>query len=165
MDLLVEGNGTAHWHGRQLRCAIGHGGISAAKREGDGSTPAGSFAMRFLLYRPDRVPAPRTGLPLRPIAGDDGWCDGPADRAYNRLIRLPYPASAEALWRADALYDLVVPLGYNDMPVVPGMGSAIFLHLAAPDFAPTSGCIAVSRPDLLAVLAEANADSRVVVLL
>lgn len=164
MDLVVNASGTALWNGRPLRCAIGRAGIRAAKREGDGATPAGSFAMRFLLYRSDRLPAPPTDLPLRPIAPDDGWCDAPANSAYNRLIRLPYSASAEALWRADARYDLIVPLGYNDMPVIPGLGSAVFLHLATPDFAPTAGCVALARPDLLALLAEADDTAQVVVL-
>lgn len=165
MDLLVNANGSATWGGRQIRCALGRNGVSATKSEGDGATPAGSFAMRFLLYRPDREALPQTALPSRAIARDDGWCDAPGDPAYNRLIRLPYPASAETLWRDDPLYDLIVPLGYNDMPVVPGKGSAIFLHLAAPNFAPTAGCVALMRDDMLAVLATADANSRVIVIL
>lgn len=163
MDLLVNASGLASWGGKQMRCAIGRNGITAAKREGDGATPAGSFAMRFLLYRPDREAAPHTALPSRPIIRDDGWCDAPTDPAYNRMISLPYHASAEALWRDDGLYDLIVPLGYNDWPVIPGKGSAIFLHLAAPDFAPTAGCVALAHEDLLAVLATADAASRVVI--
>jgi L,D-peptidoglycan transpeptidase YkuD (ErfK/YbiS/YcfS/YnhG family) len=163
MNLFVNGQGEASWRGRKLRCAFGHAGIATAKREGDGKTPAGSFPMRFLLYRSDRGPPPPTGLPLRPIGMEDGWCDAPEDPAYNRLVDLPYAAHAEALWRADALYDLVVPLGYNDMPVLPGMGSAIFLHLATPDFAPTAGCVALSRPDLIAVLLDADAATQVVI--
>ena len=162
MDLLVNGDGTALWNGRSLRCAIGRNGISAAKREGDGATPAGRLPMRFLMYRPDRLAPPPTGLPLRPIARDDGWCDAATDQGYNSLIRLPYPAQAETLWRADELYDLVVPLGYNDLPVIAGMGSAIFLHLASADFAPTAGCVALAKPDLLAVLADADQESCVV---
>jgi L,D-peptidoglycan transpeptidase YkuD (ErfK/YbiS/YcfS/YnhG family) len=162
MDLVVNGSGTALWKGRTLRCAIGRGGISAGKREGDGATPAGRFPMRFLLFRPDRLGAPPTGLPRRAIERDDGWCDAPTDHAYNSLIRLPYSAHAEALWRADEVYDLVVPLGYNDMPVMAGLGSAIFLHVATADFAPTAGCIALAKPDLLAVLAEADQQSCVV---
>lgn len=163
MHLLVDSNGLAHWDGRPMRCALGRAGISAMKREGDGATPSGSFALRFVLYRPDREAPPMTALPRRAIVRDDGWCDAPADPSYNRLIRLPYPTSAEALWRDDGLYDLVVPLGYNDIEVVPGKGSAIFLHLAAPDFAPTAGCVALSRADLLTVLGEADASSRVVI--
>jgi L,D-peptidoglycan transpeptidase YkuD (ErfK/YbiS/YcfS/YnhG family) len=163
MDLVVNAAGFAHWDGRQMRCAVGRGGISTAKREGDGATPAGRFAMRFVLFRPDRETAPHTRLPSRALARDDGWCDASGDRAYNRMIRLPYPASAEALWRDDGRYDLIVPLGYNDVSVVPGAGSAIFLHLAAPDFAPTAGCVALSHADLLAVLAAADASSHVIV--
>ncbi len=163
MDLLVNASGLADWNGQPMRCAIGRGGISAAKREGDGATPAGSFAMRFVLYRPDRQNPPQTALPCRAIAHADGWCDAAGDPAYNRMIRLPYPASAESLWRADQCYDLIVPLGYNDVAVVAGKGSAIFLHLAAPDFAPTAGCVALGRADLLSVLATADASSRVVI--
>ncbi len=163
MDLVVNAAGFADWNGRRMRCALGRGGISATKREGDGATPAGYFAMRFLLYRPDREATPQTRLASRALARADGWCDAPADRAYNRMIRLPHPASAEALWRDDAQYDLIVPLGYNDIAVIPGAGSAIFLHLAAPDFAPTAGCVALARADLLAVLATADAGSQVIV--
>jgi L,D-peptidoglycan transpeptidase YkuD (ErfK/YbiS/YcfS/YnhG family) len=163
MDLLVNASGFAQWNGQPMRCAIGRGGISAAKREGDGATPAGRFTMRFVLYRPDREKPPQTGLPWRAIARDDGWCDAAADPAYNRMIRLPYPASAESLWRADGGYDLIVPLGYNDTIVVAGEGSAIFLHLAAPDFAPTAGCVALGHADLLTVLAAADASSCVVI--
>lgn len=162
MDLVVKGSGTALWNGRSLRCAVGRSGISAAKREGDGATPAGRWPMRFLLFRGDRLAAPPTGLPLRAIERDDGWCDAPTDHAYNSLIRLPYSAHAEAIWRADEVYDLVVPLGFNDMPVLAGLGSAIFLHVATADFAPTAGCIALAKPDLLAVLAEADQQSGVV---
>jgi L,D-peptidoglycan transpeptidase YkuD (ErfK/YbiS/YcfS/YnhG family) len=163
MDLLVNASGFAQWNGQPMRCAIGRGGISAAKQEGDGATPAGRFAMRFVLYRPDREKPPQTGLPWRAIARDDGWCDAAADPAYNRMIRLPYPASAESLWRADGGYDLIVPLGYNDTIVVAGEGSAIFLHLAAPDFAPTAGCVALGHAELLTVLAAADASSCVVI--
>ena len=163
MDLIVGQDGVARWNGHIMRCALGSGGVRTEKREGDGATPRGGFAMRRLLYRPDRQAMPRTRLPAQAIDPADGWCDAPADIAYNQMIRLPYPASAEALWRADAVYDLIVPLGYNDNPVVPGRGSAIFLHLAAPDFTPTAGCVALGRNDLLIVLAEANTGSRVIV--
>ena len=95
---------------------------------------------------------PSTSLPVAAIAPDDGWCDSPSDPAYNRQIRLPYRASAESLWRDDHLYDVVVVLGHNDEPIVPGLGSAIFLHLATHDYAATAGCIALSARDMLDVL-------------
>jgi L,D-peptidoglycan transpeptidase YkuD (ErfK/YbiS/YcfS/YnhG family) len=146
-----------------MRCALGRSGIGTQKREGDGATPVGAFAMRRLLFRPDRETRPTTALPSAVISPGDGWCDAPTDRAYNRPVGLPYPASAEQLWRDDHLYDLLVVLAYNDDPVVPGRGSAIFLHLAAPNFAPTAGCVALGRDDLLTVIAAANRASRVII--
>lgn len=163
MDLLVEPAGWASWGALRLRCALGKGGVSTAKHEGDGATPIGAFAMRRLLYRADRGAVPLTRLPKAPIARNDGWCDDPADAAYNQPVKLPYRARAEHLWRADRLYDLVVVLGYNDDPVIAGAGSAIFLHIAAADYTPTQGCIALASEDLRRVLSEADALSRVVV--
>jgi L,D-peptidoglycan transpeptidase YkuD (ErfK/YbiS/YcfS/YnhG family) len=163
MDLLVDSSGYAAWSSWRMRCALGRSGINAQKREGDGATPVGAFVMRRLLYRPDREKRPVTALPSSVISQDDGWCDAPNDRAYNRPVHLPYPASAENLWRDDHLYDLLVVLGYNDDPVVPGQGSAIFLHRAAPDFAPTAGCVALGRDDLLTVIARADRSSRVII--
>lgn len=163
MDLIVNHKGEARWGDRALRCAIGRAGVTAAKHEGDGATPRGRFLMRCLFYRPDRLARPTTRLPSRALSQEDGWCDAPGDAAYNRLVPLPYPASAEHLWREDGVYDLIVPLGYNDAPIESGKGSAIFLHLATSDYGPTAGCIALARDDLLRVLSEADRDSAVVV--
>jgi L,D-peptidoglycan transpeptidase YkuD (ErfK/YbiS/YcfS/YnhG family) len=136
------------------QAAIGYGSVQPLKREGDGGTPLGRFPVRLVLYRADRMPRPRTPLPVRAIRATDGWCDDPTDRNYNRLITLPAVGSAEGLMRDDALYDLILVLGYNDRPRVKGKGSAIFVHLARPGYTPTDGCVAFSRRDLLAVLAE-----------
>jgi L,D-peptidoglycan transpeptidase YkuD (ErfK/YbiS/YcfS/YnhG family) len=163
VNLIVDSPGSATWRGVRLRCATGRGGIRHDKREGDGATPTGSWPMRRLLYRADRIPNPETSLPRSPIAPGDGWCDSPHDANYNRPVTLPYPASAESLWREDGVYDLVVPLGYNDAPVLPGAGSAIFLHVAKPDFGATEGCIALAAADLLRILAEVDVRSRVII--
>ena len=163
MDLLVSADGTARFASHVVRCALGRGGLSETKREGDGATPVGAWPLRRLLYRPDRLALPQTGLPTTPIGPADGWCDAPGDANYNLPVILPYPASAEQLWREDAVYDLIVPLGYNDAPVVPGLGSAIFLHLARDDYAPTEGCVALARADLIAYLALARPGSQVIV--
>ena len=164
MELRVDGTGWAEWNGRRLRCAVGRSGIAADKREGDGATPAGSFAMRMLLFRPDRVkPTPLTKLPLRGLRPEDGWCDDPSDALYNRPVKLPFRARAEMLWLEAPIYDLIVPLGYNDDPPQPGRGSAIFLHVARPDFSPTDGCVVLDRDALLALVAEADRSSRVTI--
>jgi len=150
-----------HWGSESRRCAIGRGGVAEKMREGDGITPAGIWPLRRVLYRADRQDAPRTALPLSTIAADDGWCEAPADKNYNLPVKLPYPASAEELWRADALYDIVVVIGFNDAPVVAGRGSAIFLHVAAKDFAPTEGCAALEKADLLELLGEISPTAKI----
>lgn len=154
MDLRVSGDGWLEAAELRLRCALGRAGLVADKREGDGGTPIGRLPLRRVFYRPDRLAAPATALPVRPLAVDDGWCDAPADLAYNRLVKHPWPASAERLWRADGLYDAIVELGWNDAPVVAGRGSAIFLHVARADYGPTEGCVALALPDLLGLLAR-----------
>jgi L,D-peptidoglycan transpeptidase YkuD (ErfK/YbiS/YcfS/YnhG family) len=120
--------------------------------------------VRQVLYRADRGPRPRTQIPVRAIHDADGWCDDPADRNYNRLIKLPSRRSAEGLKRADRLYDLVLVLGYNDVPRVRGRGSAIFIHLARPGLTPTDGCIALSQHDLRMLLAQLRPDSTISIL-
>ncbi|MBV8616407.1 MAG: L,D-transpeptidase family protein [Acetobacteraceae bacterium] len=143
--LLVAG-------GLVLRATLGRGGVRVDKREGDGATPAGLLPLRRVLYRADRLPPPRCAVPVEPLSPNDGWCDDPDDADYNRLVTLPHPARHEALWRADALYDVIGVLGWNDAPVRRGAGSAIFLHVGRPDRAPTEGCVALALSDLLRLL-------------
>lgn len=162
--LLVTAQGQARLDGRAYPCSLGRAGVRQEKREGDGATPAGDFTLREVLYRPDKFKrAPATALPCRPLAPDDGWCDDPADPQYNRPVKLPHPAGHERMWRDDDLYDLVVVVGYNDQPVLPGRGSAIFLHLARPGYTPTAGCVGLAREDLLEILARLGPGARVVI--
>lgn len=160
MEINVWPPGNLYWNGNPVRCVIGRTGIRAEKREGDGATPAGSFPLRRVMYRPDRLAAPVTGLSVRPLDPGDGWCDDPTHAAYNRLVTLPFAAGHERLWREDAVYDVIVELGYNDDPVEPGLGSAVFMHAARPDFAPTEGCIALAPADLLELLEQCREGSR-----
>jgi L,D-peptidoglycan transpeptidase YkuD (ErfK/YbiS/YcfS/YnhG family) len=166
MNLIVTSGAEGAWldwgAGRK-RVAIGPGGIATKGGEGDGITPRGHFPVREIFYRADRISKPVTSLPLRAIAPDDGWCDASDDPNYNRLVKLPYPASAERMWRDDHLYDLVAVLGYNDDPVVPGRGSAIFLHMARPDFSATHGCVALAYDDALAAIGQLQPGDQVVI--
>jgi len=166
MDVTVRRENdryAADWGAGARRCAVGRGGIGEKQREGDGITPVGRWLLRRALYRADRLDAPRTVLPLAKIDPEDAWCDVPGDPNYNRLVRLPYATLNERLWRDDALYDLVAVVGFNDAPVVPGKGSAIFLHVARPDYGPTEGCVGLSRDDLLDALAQLEPKDRLVV--
>lgn len=159
MDIQVLGSevssqGVILWGRRRCACSLGKNGVQARKVEGDGATPIGRFALRRAFWRPDRVDQPKTSLPLTALTPDMGWCDDPNHPDYNRFVTLPHPASCESLWREDGIYDVIVVLGHNDDPPVPGLGSAIFLHLRRPDRGPTLGCVALSLTDLTTLLAE-----------
>jgi L,D-peptidoglycan transpeptidase YkuD (ErfK/YbiS/YcfS/YnhG family) len=158
--LITVAGGFLTWPGGRVRAALGKGGLRSAKREGDGATPIGVFTLRHLWYRADRLPRPQTGLPVSAIEPDSGWSDDPTDPLYNRPVPLPHPYGHERLWREDALYDLVVPLGYNDDPPVSGRGSAIFLHCARPDYGPTAGCVAIALSDLSRLLAGCSSATK-----
>ncbi len=159
MLFRAHADGRFELDGRVVRCALGKAGVIAAaeKREGDNKSPLGVWALREVWYRPDVYPeGPNTALPVRATRPEDGWCDAPGDPNYNRPVTLPYPASAERMWRDDSVYDLVVVLGHNDTPPVPGMGSAIFMHVAREGYLGTEGCVALARADIEAVLAAAQ---------
>jgi L,D-peptidoglycan transpeptidase YkuD (ErfK/YbiS/YcfS/YnhG family) len=157
------------WPGGDTPCALGKNGICGEtdKREGDGRTPLGTYALRAVYYRPDRAQSLLTGLPQTPLAPDFGWCDASTDPLYNQFVRHPYAASAEHLWRDDGLYDLIVVLGHNDSPAHADMGSAIFLHCCTYDadgaMKPTLGCVAVPREALIAMLHDATPDSEIAI--
>lgn len=155
--------GCLSWARGSTPAACGRGGVRTDKREGDGASPAGVFSLVRAYYRPDRLPPPSTTLPVTALRPNDGWIDDPDDPQYNRLVSLPYPAHHEAMWREDGLYNVVVVIGYNTDPPAPGRGSAIFLHEAQPDFAPTAGCIAVARDALIALLGLLGPRSRITI--
>jgi L,D-peptidoglycan transpeptidase YkuD (ErfK/YbiS/YcfS/YnhG family) len=156
----AESRGMLQLGGLTFPCALGRGGISRTKREGDGATPAGSFELLHVYYRPDRGMRPRTALPVSPLPRGAGWCDDAGHARYNRLVALPFSASHETLWRDDALYDIVVVLDCNLFPAEKGKGSAIFFHLARPGYTPTEGCVALARRDMESVLARCAPGSR-----
>jgi L,D-peptidoglycan transpeptidase YkuD (ErfK/YbiS/YcfS/YnhG family) len=162
VDLIYEDD-RLFWPGGSARAACGTAGVRIDKREGDLASPAGTFPLLRAFYRPDRLAAPQTGLPLAALKPTDGWVDAPDDPAYNTLVTLPYPASHEELWREDGLYDLIVVIGYNMAPVIPGKGSAIFLHVAHPDFSGTAGCIAVAREVLVPLLGLLGPGSKITI--
>lgn len=164
MDLIVTRQGDlwqAAYGGKVWRAAVGRSGIAVKQAEGDGVSPIGCWPIRHVLYRADKLKVPPVSVfPTEEIAVDDGWCDAPEHPDYNRPVKLPFAASHEEMWRRDDLYDIVVVLGQNDDPVVPGAGSAVFLHVASPGYGSTAGCASMSRQDLLEFLAMAGPETR-----
>jgi L,D-peptidoglycan transpeptidase YkuD (ErfK/YbiS/YcfS/YnhG family) len=134
-------------------CALGRGGISSRKREGDGATPLGPMRILSGYFRGDHFAgARRTRLAMTPIDADLGWCEVPDDRNYNRPVKIPYGASHERMKRGDRLYDACLVLDWNISPRRRGCGSAIFFHLARPGFTPTQGCVAVTARTMARLL-------------
>lgn len=162
-NIIVKLSGKLIYKGEEFKCAIGREGVTADKKEGDKATPAGCFPIHKIYFRKDRLGDIKSKLPAKALEPSDGWCDDPDDPKYNKLIKLPYGASHETLWRKDGLYDVIVALGYNDDPPVPGKGSAIFMHVARPGYSPTAGCIALALPDLLKILEQVGKDTQVCV--
>lgn len=139
--------------GLVFSCALGRGGISAEKREGDGATPLGSMRILSGYFRSDHFAGGRkTRLAMAPIGPDLGWCEVPDDRNYNRPVKIPYGASHERMLRADRLYDACLVLDWNISQRRRGRGSAIFFHLARPGFTPTQGCVAVTARTMARLL-------------
>ena len=161
--ILVYPSGKLIYKDKEFKAALGKNGITLNKKEGDGATPMGCFPIRKIFYRADRINKPETILQTQVLMKDDGWCDDPKDRNYNKHIKLPYPASAENLWREDNLYDIIVELGYNDDPPIPGKGSAIFMHVARENYSPTDGCIALNLNNLLEILKNIDKNTLVCV--
>ena len=148
----------------QFRCAIGKEGLvnPHEKREGDHKTPRGVYPLRACYFRPDKWQEQiQTELLLVEIRRDMGWCDDASHPRYNQLVSLPFSASHEQLWREDDCYDIVIPIGYNDDPIVQGQGSAIFLHLAQPDYRGTEGCVALSKEAMWQLLPNLTKDSSI----
>jgi L,D-peptidoglycan transpeptidase YkuD (ErfK/YbiS/YcfS/YnhG family) len=146
-----------------LPVALGRGGIKANKREGDGGTPRGAFRAKRLWWRAERHARPATLLPSRRIKPDDGWCEDPSDRRYNRPVKLPPKSKADRLARKDDLYDFIVEIDHNTRPRVAGRGSAVFIHVARPRFAPTAGCVALDMSSLRRLLARVGPRTKIVV--
>jgi L,D-peptidoglycan transpeptidase YkuD (ErfK/YbiS/YcfS/YnhG family) len=148
---------------RAIRAALGRSGIKSSKREGDGATPAGRFHPVRLWWRADRLPRPRTLLPVRRIGPADAWCEDPVDRRYNRPFRRSVSEPGDRLLRADGLYDLIIEIDHNTRPRVAGRGSAIFFHVAREGFAPTAGCVALSRGDFIRLLGRLSPRTRIII--
>lgn len=164
--VTAAGKRTQGWliaDGKAIPVALGRSGIKANKWEGDGATPRGTFHPLRLWWRADRAPPPRTPLPLRAITARDAWCEDPADRRYNRAVRVSPDAAGDRLRRADHLYDYIVEIDHNTRPRIAKRGSAVFIHLARDGFSPTAGCVGLTRNAMRRLLERLSRETRIVV--
>ena len=144
----------------RIKCAIGKRGITHKKLEGDNKTPSGVFKFNSIFYRKDRIKKIKTSLKKNVIKKNTGWCDDSKSKFYNKLIKFPSKFNAEKFWLKENIYDVVLIINYNMNPVVKQKGSAIFLHIAKKNYAPTKGCIAISKRDMNIVISKINTKTK-----
>lgn len=158
--MIVVKKNTLTYNDKSFQCAIGKSGTAEKKIEGDGCTPLGTYLIKEVFYRSDRVNLPKISFPTTAIESDFGWCDDINSEEYNKFIKFPFKESAERLFRSDNIYDIVCVLNYNLDPIVKNKGSAIFLHIARDDYLGTQGCVAISKKDLVILLKMININTK-----
>ncbi len=156
MTILLKNKVTLVCEDFIFHCSIGKKGITKNKIEGDKKTPSGIFNIGNLYYRKDKYNKPNTKLKCIPITKKMGWCDDPNDKKnYNKLIVIKKNIKYEKLYRKDNKYDFLIPISYNTKKIIPGKGSAIFIHLTN-NFRRTLGCIALKKNDFMILLKIIN---------
>ena len=145
----------------KVKCSIGKRGIGVKKREGDLITPKGSFKIKEILYRADKIKNLKSKLQKKIINKKMGWCDDPRSNKYNKLIKLPFKFGYEKLYRTENIYDLILVLNFNMNPVKKNKGSAIFIHVAKRNYSATKGCVAVKKKDLRMLIKKINKNTKV----
>ena len=147
----------------KIKCAIGKRGITSKKYEGDEKTPKGTFTLKSIFYRKDRVLKIKSSLTKRIIKKNMGWCDNPKSKFYNKIIKIPFFDGAERLWLKEKIYDIIIIINYNLKPVVKNKGSAIFLHIAKKNYTPTKGCVGIAKKDILFLINKINTKTKIII--
>ena len=155
MLIKLKNKDTLQFDDFVFKCTIGKKGISSKKKEGDLCTPKGTFSIKNLYYRSDRLLKPQTKIIIKKIKKNMGWCNDPKSNKYNSLVDIKEKIRYEKMYRKDHKYDIVVVIDYNLKKPVPYKGSAIFIHLTN-NYKPTAGCIALNKKDLLILLKLIN---------
>ena len=163
MHILIK-NKFLIYNNYKVKCALGKRGIGKKSKEGDFITPKGSYKIKYILYRKDRIKKIKTKLEKIILKKDMGWCNDPRSSEYNKLIRTPFRFSHEKLYKKNNTYDIIVVLNYNLTPIIKGKGSAIFIHIAKKNYKKTEGCIAVRKVELLKILKEIKVSTVVKIL-
>ena len=145
----------------KFKCSLGKNGVTKNKIEGDKCTPSGTYRLKQVFYRADRIKKFSTNIKKIKIKKNMGWCDDSSSKRYNQLIRVPTKFSHEKLYRKDGIYDIIVVLNYNMNPVIKKKGSAIFMHIAKKNYSKTLGCIGLRKNDLLEILSKVKKNNKV----
>ena len=162
MNIIIKNN-LLLYKGYKLKCSIGKSGLTNSKKEGDMATPRGLYKLGMLYYRKDRIKSLKCKISKKIIKKNMGWCDDSKSNKYNREISFPFKYGAEKLYRKDKIYDILINIKYNQVPIVKGKGSAIFLHLTNNKYKPTKGCIAIMKKDFLKILPLINRNTKILI--
>ena len=160
MLLVLKNKETLKLDSFSFKCCVGKKGLNKFKKEGDGTTPIGTYGLGNIYYRSDRVSKPVTNFNCIKIKKNMGWCDDPSSKFYNKLIDIKLSANKEKIYRKDNKYDYFLVINYNRKKIVKNKGSAIFLHLTK-NFKSTAGCIGVSQKDFLIIVKLLKKNSKI----
>ncbi|WP_246942786.1 stalk domain-containing protein [Bacillus pinisoli] len=143
---------------------FGKNGLSKEKAEGDGRTPIGLFGLES-SFGTEAKPSD-VELPYTKVTSHYFWIDDVQSSDYNKMVH--YTGNPVVRWNSyeqlnHPLYQYVIVVDYNMNPIIPGKGSAIFLHSWRSDTSPTLGCIAMSQPHLLLLMAKLDPTKKPVV--
>jgi L,D-peptidoglycan transpeptidase YkuD (ErfK/YbiS/YcfS/YnhG family) len=153
--------------GGPFAARVGKNGLSANRREGDGTTPTGTYTIGTTMYGNAANPGVR--YRYRRLRCGDWWSEDPTSRTYNTFQHVacgtppPFKVTTAGMWQQPVAYVHLAVIEFNMRPVVPGRGSGIFLH--AQTGRPTTGCISLRRDALVRVLRwlEPKAQPRIVI--
>ena len=155
-------NGSAWGSGLHAATDVDAGPV---KREGDGRSPAGVFALGTAFGYAGQA---STGLPYAQMQSDS-WCmDVPDSPLYNRIVEArevgqaavagsTEPMRLDLHRQGDPRYRLGLVIEHN-ADNVPRAGSCIFAHLWRKPGEVTAGCTAMADADMEALLAWLDAD-------
>jgi L,D-peptidoglycan transpeptidase YkuD (ErfK/YbiS/YcfS/YnhG family) len=133
---------------------VGWNGLRANRREGDGTTPIGTFPILPRMY--GNEPNPGVRFAYTRLRCGDWWVEDPRSPAYNTFQRIgcglkpPFKVTTPDMSKSRRAYAYLAVIGFNTGPVVAGRGSGIFLHVEV--HSSTNGCVSLPRPLLLRVL-------------
>ena len=151
------------YQNNKVKCAIGKRGIGKKQKEGDQITPRGTFKIKKILYRKDKLNYLRSAIKKASIKKNMGWCDDPKSKNYNKLIKYPFNYKSEKLYRSKNIYDIILVLDFNMRPIKKNKGSAIFIHISNNKYSPTQGCIAIKKKELLKMIEFIDKKTKIII--
>ena len=151
------------YQNNKVKCAIGKRGIGKKQKEGDQITPRGTFRIKNILYRKDKINYLRSVIKKTPIKKNMGWCDDPKSKDYNKLIKYPFNYKSEKLYRSNNIYDIILVLDFNMHPIMKNKGSAIFIHISNSKYSSTQGCIAIKKKELLKLIDFIDKKTKIII--